>query len=815
MARLDAARRVIARFHWRQVRSTLHSVPLRDPVSGQMLGMLDLIAVADRKIHIKGWIQAGLIGFATELEHVAWIPDAQRPDHPAQDRQGVTGFELSLDGAQQLVVRVDEYSLEQTVQLQSATRAAWNLARSGMALIGFLSDWRDIWAYFAHGDSEAGNRLEQRLDPINSAETLPTACPGLFDPAPQERALTTSVDIILPVYDAFDDVTVCLNRLAMHTDPRHRIIVINDASPDERIVPLLQGWADTRGNTLLLTNDQNHGFVASVNLGLDIAKGHVVLLNSDAFVVPDWVDRLFQPILRDGQVATVTPMATDSEIFSAPVECARFEPEPGLALHMDAVARRLNIAAAVAEAPTGVGFCMAMNAAFLAKIPKLDTDFGRGYGEEVDWCRKAAGLGARHVGLGSIYIEHRGGSSFGAEKLKRIRENNRTIQARYPGYDELVARFRQNDPMIGPRLAMALASIDHGQNVPVYLSERLGGGSEHWLDRKIAGHVEGAGGAVVLRDDVEDNFVILEVHTALGATRGRIALREMADYLSVLRNRNLIYSCLVRAGDPLGLIEAACAALTETDHLEVCFHDYFPLCPSYNLISAERRFCELPDVAECQSCYARLAATSGQRPPTIAQWRERWNRVLDRANSILVFSENSRDLVCRVWPEVAAKTDVMPHQLSVRPPPVPMPVHRKTVMGVLGAIGYSKGASVLRDLSALTHDAFEIVVIGKLDPAYASKKIKIHGNYSPEDISELAKLYGITGWFVPSVWPETFCYAAHECIATGLPVMSFDLGAHGAAIADYRRGKVVALDCSAKELRSEFLKLVSNENRGS
>ena len=58
MARLDAARRVIARFHWRQVRSTLHSVPLRDPVSGQMLGMLDLIAVADRKIHIKGWIQA-------------------------------------------------------------------------------------------------------------------------------------------------------------------------------------------------------------------------------------------------------------------------------------------------------------------------------------------------------------------------------------------------------------------------------------------------------------------------------------------------------------------------------------------------------------------------------------------------------------------------------------------------------------------------------------------------------------------------------------------------------------------------------------
>ena len=56
-------------------------------------------------------------------------------------------------------------------------------------------------------------------------------------------------------------------------------------------------------------------------------------------------------------------------------------------------------------------------------MPEFDTTFGRGYGEEVDWCQKVRALGGRHLGLPGLFVEHRGGESFGSEeKLKLVEE---------------------------------------------------------------------------------------------------------------------------------------------------------------------------------------------------------------------------------------------------------------------------------------------------------------------------------------------------------------------------------------------------------
>jgi len=45
--------------------------------------------------------------------------------------------------------------------------------------------------------------------------------------------------------------------------------------------------------------------------------------------------------------------------------------------------------------------------------------------------------------------------------------------------------------------------------------------------------------------------------------------------------------------------------------------------------------------------------------------------------------------------------------------------------------------------------------------------------------------YGITCWLIPSIWPETFSFTTHECLATGLPVWAFDLGAQGDSVASH------------------------------
>ena len=67
----------------------------------------------------------------------------------------------------------------------------------------------------------------------------------------------------------------------------------------------------------------------------------------------------------------------------------------------------------------------------------------------------------------------------------------------------------------------------------------------------------------------------------------------------------------------------------------------------------------------------------------------------------------------------------------------------------------------------------------------------VHGAYDRTDISELAKLYQINRWLIPSIWPETFSFATHDCLATGLPVMCFDLGGQGDAVRAHPNGHVL------------------------
>ncbi len=73
--------------------------------------------------------------------------------------------------------------------------------------------------------------------------------------------------------------------------------------------------------------------------------------------------------------------------------------------------------------------------------------------------------------------------------------------------------------------------------------------------------------------------------------------------------------------------------------------------------------------------------------------------------------------------------------------------------------------------------------------------------------------YGITDWLIPSIWPETFSFATHEALDTGLPVWCFDLGAQSeavrASLATGGQGGVVALDAgmaSAKKLLQDVLR---------
>src|SRR6056297_1390801 len=90
---------------------------------------------------------------------------------------------------------------------------------------------------------------------------------------PDRNGLTDGkrITIILPVYNAFDLLQECLQRVIAHTDLPWRMILIEDRSTDARVAPFLRGWVKDKTNVALLENAENLGFVASVNRGLSLA----------------------------------------------------------------------------------------------------------------------------------------------------------------------------------------------------------------------------------------------------------------------------------------------------------------------------------------------------------------------------------------------------------------------------------------------------------------------------------------------------------------------------------------------------------------
>ena len=67
-------------------------------------------------------------------------------------------------------------------------------------------------------------------------------------------------------------------------------------------------------------------------------------------------------------------------------------------------------------------------------------------------------MGGRHLAAGGLFVEHRGGTSFGsAEKQRLVAQNNAVISRRHPGFDAEVQGFLQADPLVTPRLALGIA----------------------------------------------------------------------------------------------------------------------------------------------------------------------------------------------------------------------------------------------------------------------------------------------------------------------------------------------------------------------
>jgi GT2 family glycosyltransferase len=599
------------------------------------------------------------------------------------------------------------------------------------------------------------------------------------------------VDVIVPVYRGLEDTQRCiLSALASPCQTAWHLVVINDCSPEPEVSQWLRELAAQEPRITLLENQENLGFVATVNRGMRLHPDRdVLLLNSDTEVANDWLDRIQRAAYAQPQVASVTPFSNNATICSYPRFCEANELPAG---HTTASLDQLfaqHLAGHAVEVPTGVGFCMYIRRACLQEIGGFDEEhFGKGYGEENDFCIRAHNAGWTNLHLLDTFVRHVGGISFGDSKSERELNAMRTLAQLHPRYDSDVHRFIGRDPAQWARRVIDVARITcSGKPVVLNVTHNREGGTlrhlqemgEHLAEHATFLRLSPAPGGVVLRlegasDNLALHFKLPQEQDPLLQTLQRMQVAHI-HYHHLLGHTPFIS----QLPQLLGLAH------------DFTLHDYYSYCPQISLTDETHRYCGEKGIDQCRQCVQRNPAPGGL---DIEAWRAQHTPLLAQARTVISPSADAGQRLLRMIPQ--ARVQVVPHsrlltQAASHPTPRPaqlQPTKRLKIV-VLGGLSQIKGADVVEALAVLAakqNTPIDIHLIGfgyRQLRTQPHARLTVHGPYADQDLPQLLDwLQPDVAWF-PALWPETYSYTLSACLEKGLPIVAPSLGAFAERLA--------------------------------
>ncbi len=630
------------------------------------------------------------------------------------------------------------------------------------------------------------------------------------------------VDVIVPVYLGRDETLACIySAIASSSRVPHRIVVIDDASPDADLSRELMRLRDL-GLIDLLVNESNLGFVRTCNRGMSLHPDRdVVLLNSDAEVYGDWLDRLYRAARSRPWVATVTPFSNNAEICSYPTAVFNNDYELELSYaDLDAVAARVNAGCTV-EVPTGVGFCLYLRRDCLREVGAFDEErFGRGYGEENDFCLRAEVGGWVNLLACDVFVRHAGGVSFGPEKVERSRRAQALLRERFPDYARRIQEFVSRDPARKFRSAIDLERLRLRLARPAFalVTHNLGGGTERHV-RELSRALESEGiGVVQIRPDRLAQRQVWLVHPDVGPlpNLGPFDIGRDPGPLAAALERVGVAHLHVHhlLGTDVGNVDwVAILAAKMGVRYDVTAHDYFPICPRVTLVGGNGRYCNEPEPARCDECLRANGSPVGA--VAIGEWRTRFGRLLGGARAVFAPGKDALERYRKYFPE--ARLLLRPHA----EPPVqrfeqPTAARKggePLRVAIIGALVQHKGFQKVRDLAEDASSRqlpIEFIVHGYSEDDQGllrTGKVKITGPYEDGDLPRLLQDSRCHCALFPAVWPETYSYTLSHALRSGLYPVVTDLGAPAERVRDLGWGTVVAHDIGAQSMNDALLAL--------
>ena len=594
---------------------------------------------------------------------------------------------------------------------------------------------------------------------------------------------------------------------------------MNDCSPEPEMANLMASYLG-QPKLHVLTNEQNLGFVKSANRGLKFCvEGDVILLNSDTRVFESAFDELWRVAYSSADIGTVTAISNNATIFSYPHPRL---PKPILDdvawSELAGAALRGNAGVAV-DVPTAHGFCMLLKRELLDRIGPFNEVFGRGYGEENDFCCKAADLGHRNVAAAGVFVEHRESVSFGSEKQALLKTNLSQLATFFPEYTRIVMDFERHDELRRARWALDAYRLSRASEAEVsfalVVKTWLRGGSDVAIaDLEQAVGYDGSRKLTLAC--AEDGRVVLETPDPL--VRAVFQSSEVEPLFELLRHAQIR---LVAVHQLLGFtaqfIERL-AAFVEGQRSIYYFHDFYSVCPRVTMINALGEFCGGADASVCDRCIGLGGAHEGSRLAELMtqSHRELFRDLASRVRDVVAPSQDTADRVGAMLKGV--RVSAIPHpQTGVAFPAGPVTEGSFENVILLGAIGPHKGSAKLLEVARrarLTHPELAFHVIGHTDIDDELEQVgnvRITGPYEREELPNLlAAARGRLALFLHG-WPETFSYTLTEAVAHGLIPLVPDIGAPAARVRAAKFGYVFPFPIDAGAVLERIRKLSTGD----
>lgn len=235
------------------------------------------------------------------------------------------------------------------------------------------------------------------------------------------------VSLIVLTYNNLALTKECLHSIERNTEyDNYEVIIVDNLSTDDTRDYLLKNYRGKPNYTVIL-NDENMGFAAGNNIGLEKATGDIlVILNNDTYVSPFWLGSLVKAFKRNPDLGLVGPVTNNigneskinisyNDWSEMHVKSLQYISEHANELYpMDCLAF----------------FCAAIRREVYNELGGISLDYGLGFFEDDDYCKRVKESGWGMAAVEDSFVHHHLSASFNQlknNKKELLMQQNKAI----------------------------------------------------------------------------------------------------------------------------------------------------------------------------------------------------------------------------------------------------------------------------------------------------------------------------------------------------------------------------------------------------